>query len=263
MFWIHTFLITAIYASWNYDNRGNDWSTTYTDCGGSTQSPVNLDNAAIPYSCPLTNGHTLHHLEWIWDNHNTFNVVNNGHTIKLTPTLRTGVSTFELQNTNLKSIARLLNRYASTTTEHKEYCLDSIHFHFGSGNLNGSEHTVTYATVTTHYPLEAHLVHYSCDYDDIGAALQAYNDEIPTDDYVLGVVAILFEIDNDSPNVFIDRFIQNARSLKHYEDEINLSLFNVADLIPSNIRDYYYYEGSLTTPPCSPVGMFFVVRIYS
>ena len=75
-----------------------------------------------------------------------------------------------------------------------EYCFDSLHFHWGKTNDKGSEHTIN----GEGYPLEVHLVHYSCDYQVAGDALKDYASgkaDLKYDDkHVLAVIGVIFEI---------------------------------------------------------------------
>ena len=78
------------------------------------------------------------------------------------------------------------------SSQHSKYKFDSLHFHWGPGDQNGSEHVYTGQTTT----LEVHFVHYSSDYDSVGAAVAAWDalsEEDSQDMHTLGVVGFLFE----------------------------------------------------------------------
>ena len=59
-------------------------------------------------------------------------------------------------STNEDTIAKFPN-YFQWTPDHEEFCLDSFHFHWGTSDLNGSEHYIDGGA----FPLEVHFVHYS------------------------------------------------------------------------------------------------------
>lgn len=102
--------------------------------------------------------------------------------------------------------------------EGQVFTLKQFHFHAPSENhINGRS-----------YPLEAHLVHA----DKNGN---------------LAVVAVMF-IQGDANNG-----LKNAWAMmpKHAGDKHTLSkTINVNSILPNN-REYYRFNGSLTTPPCS------------
>lgn len=99
-----------------------------------------------------------------------------------------------------------------------EFNLLQFHFHAPSENhIDGKS-----------YPLEAHLVHADKDGN-------------------LAVVAVMFEEGKQNEG------LKQAWSKmpQHSGDKYELSAdVNVKDILPEN-RDYYRFNGSLTTPPCS------------
>lgn len=132
-----------------------------------------------------------------------------------------------------------------------------MHFHWGENNDEGSEHALDGKL----YLLEVYLVYYSCDYLTINDALIVYSGgstEQYDDENVLAVIGVLFEIGEANPA--IDKMLSDSimNGVQHYDDPVDenegvLSLyyteFDLGELLPT-IREYYGYEGSLTTPPC-------------
>lgn len=111
--------------------------------------------------------------------------------------------------------------YQSGSTIHidgSEFALLQVHFHAPSENhIDGKS-----------YPLEAHLVH----------ADKAGN---------LVVVAVMYE-EKAENSTLAGAWLQMP---KHAGDKLQLnSAFNIDGILPAN-RDYYRFNGSLTTPPCS------------
>ena len=107
---------------------------------------------------------------------------------------------------------------SSITIDGKHFNLLQFHFHAPSENhINGHS-----------YPLEAHLVHA----DKNGN---------------LAVVAVMFK--EGKSNALLAKAWQSMP--KHAGEQHKLtSKVNVDKLLPKN-RDYYRFNGSLTTPPCS------------
>jgi len=105
----------------------------------------------------------------------------------------------------------------------KRFELKQFHFH------GPSEHTVN----GNHYPMELHLVHQNA-----------------TDEYA--VVGLLFE--EGAPNEFLNELpsFRTKRGEAPYSQPIDYN-----DLIPDR-TDYFLYNGSLTTPPCTE-GVYWIV----
>ncbi len=101
-----------------------------------------------------------------------------------------------------------------------DYKLLQFHFH------GYSEHTVD----GKQYDLVAHLVHQSENGD-------------------LAVVAVLFN--EGEANPFLDKVLKNVG-----KD----AMLNVDEMLPENTENYYHYQGSLTTPPCSEGVQWYVLK---
>lgn len=108
----------------------------------------------------------------------------------------------------------------------KEYKLMQFHYHALS------EHTVN----GKHFPLELHLVH-------------KYSD---TDYAVLG---ILFE-EGDANDLFTEYLSKFPVEKGKFASK---EMIELKTLFPSDL-DYYHYKGSLTTPPCSEVVNWYVLK---
>ncbi|RXJ96476.1 hypothetical protein CRV00_02350 [Malaciobacter molluscorum] len=101
----------------------------------------------------------------------------------------------------------------------KEYALLQMHFHTPSENqINGKS-----------FPMEAHFVHK----DSKGNLL---------------VIAVMFEITDDS-NVIISKLLKNLPSKVGDKKDLKADIYGY-DILPED-RDFYSFDGSLTTPPCS------------
>ncbi|GAB1597587.1 carbonic anhydrase 2-like isoform X1 [Argonauta hians] len=117
------------------------------------------------------------------------------------------------------------------------YKAAQLHFHWAEGMLNkGSEHGVN----GKYYPLEMHIVHFKSTYPNIAPAL---NDKSGL--AVLGFFFQISEEENDNLKPIFD-VVENLSTDK------TINNFNLKKLVAdSNVDDFYRYNGSLTTPPCS------------
>lgn len=108
---------------------------------------------------------------------------------------------------------------SSMTVHGRTRALQQFHFHGPSENRVGGKS----------FPMEAHLVH----------ADEAGN---------LTVIGVLFT--EGATNPMIETLWKHVPSEIGKEVVVSDQTVNVADLLPEDMR-YYYYNGSLTTPPCS------------
>lgn len=105
------------------------------------------------------------------------------------------------------------------------YKLLQFHYH------TASEHTVD----GVHYPMEVHFVHKG--------------------DEGLAVVGMLFKEGQSNP--LLDNYLAFFPKQKgEYKVEKTIPL---AALVPQNVS-YYHYDGSLTTPPCSEIVDWYVLK---
>lgn len=130
-------------------------------------------------------------------------------------------------------IAHLQNHFG-------DYELQQFHFHWGATCTQGSEHTIDGQT----YAGELHFV-------------TRKTTGKTTDGDAFAVLGVL---------LVSDTTMVATRSWKELLDNIpaqnesknSVSTLQLVDLLPNNLS-YYYYEGSLTTPPCSEVVQWFLL----
>lgn len=125
-----------------------------------------------------------------------------------------------------------------------EYKLLQMHFHWGKDSYRGSEHTIN----GKRYPIELHMVHIAANVTD--------NTNFPG---AIAVLGIFFNLSKGSSNMGIRKIAKlitgmEANTKINITDELSPSM-----LLPSS-RDFFTYEGSLTTPPCSEVVTWLVLR---
>ena len=122
-----------------------------------------------------------------------------------------------------------INYLAGSTLEidGDEFELKQFHFHAPSENHIKGES----------FPLEAHFVH-------------------ANENGELAVIALMFK--DGEQNELLSAAWENMPMQSGDEFELS-QLINAADLLPAN-RDFYRFNGSLTTPPCSEGVRWFVLK---
>jgi len=141
--------------------------------------------------------------------------------------LEYNVKAYEFLN-NGHTLKAKMKKGATLYIDGKKFNLLQFHFHTPSENtINGK-----------HFPMEAHFVHSS------------KNGE-------LAVISLMFQ--NGKYNATMQKLINNMP--KHAGNYKNICKANLKakDLLPKKL-DYYRFNGSLTTPPCSEGVRWFVLK---
>ncbi|XP_069759012.1 carbonic anhydrase 12 [Narcine bancroftii] len=128
------------------------------------------------------------------------------------------------------------------------YTAVQLHLHWGSEKEPmGSEHTIS----GRHYPSEMHIVHYNSEkYENISVA----QDKVDG----LAVLGILIQIGPFNPAY--NCIFQHLKVIQYKGERILIPGFNINDLLPHRLNEYFSYHGSLTTPPCYPSVQWTVFR---
>lgn len=118
---------------------------------------------------------------------------------------------------------------SSIVVNGETYNLAQFHFH------TPSEHTINGQS----YPMEVHLVHKNAD----GTKL--------------AVIGVLFEEGAENP--ILAKYLAHLPASKDQTYDDAASTFTAADFLPAD-QHYYRYQGSLTTPPCSEIVTWTVMK---
>ncbi|NWW78735.1 CAH9 anhydrase, partial [Climacteris rufus] len=181
-------------------------------CGGNKQSPINVDTAQTIFSPDLR---PIQLSGYSLPASKQLKMKNNGHTVVL----------------ELPEPLALTGGYA------QQYRAVQLHLHWGSMSGPGSEHTVN----GRRFAAEIHVVHYNTKYDNFTEAM------VHPDG--LAVLGAFLEV-GPRENPYYHEILQHLPEIHEVGDETLVDGFNIAGLLPANLKLYFHYNGSLTTPPC-------------
>ncbi|XP_017537624.1 carbonic anhydrase 4b [Pygocentrus nattereri] len=214
--------ITAC-ADWCYEsqfscdhkcNEPNQWMEVSASCNGTSQSPVNIVTRKVTVDRTLTPLGFQGYQEAF---HSV--ITNNGHTVKL----------------NLSGSAKISGGDLKAT-----YKAVELHFHWGKDGGPGSEHTID----GEQYPMEMHIVHIKEIYSSIQEAV--------IDPAGVAVLGFLYE-EVESSTKRYDSIVGVLAKITHPGNSSEVGPLSLDLLIPSQneLKKYFRYKGSLTTPNCS------------
>jgi len=214
--------LLALANDWSYDETSlhgpADWYQTYPVCGGASQSPIDIQTHGLQRQNNLK---VFDFINYNQVSSNVFVLSNNGHSFQVT-----------MPDNSVRI-------HGGGLADH--YALEQFHFHWGKDNTEGSEHLVNGKA----HALELHLVHYDITkYSSVSAALAD-----PNGVAVLGVFVDVAESGSDmSPEL---GSLTTAFSQVPDEGETTTTTaFAIDSLLPKS-KEFYRYQGSLTTPQCN------------
>lgn len=208
-------------SSWSYGSISLDgpskWKTKFALCGDGQQSPVELSYRGAKYA-PLPH---LTFSNWEQVPH-TQTVVNNGHTVQV-------------------SLHPEKNQTLSGGGLPGLFIFAQYHFHWGSDDAKGSEHTID----RVRFPLELHLVFYNSRYESPLGLKEATKHKDG-----LAVLTVLF-LQTKKDNSALAPVVKHLRDIQRPISKVTiLGGSPLAALLPHNTRRFFRYHGSLTTPTC-------------
>ena len=130
---------------------------------------------------------------------------------------------------------------AIVSTPVGQYKLLQFHFHWGRKSGEGTEHLVDGRA-------EEFEIHFVC--EQVGGS-------DPTAGDALAVIAVRGEVKNIPISGIFETL--DASEITEVDETIPVSEVVLADLLPKNC-DYFFYEGSLTTPDCDEIVQWFVLK---
>ncbi|XP_077403782.1 carbonic anhydrase IV c isoform X1 [Vanacampus margaritifer] len=221
-----TLVLAALFSpcagGWCYENQyscdaacrdPSGWFSDFPRCGGLRQSPINIVSRKVHVNTALPPLEFMGHSERI-----NITVENKGHSAH-----------FHLPQSVRLTGGALPGHYRAA----------QFHFHWGASGTPGSEHTID----GERFPMELHIVHIKEPY---GSLTEAEHDMAG-----IALLAFLFEeATEDHPH--LDAVIAALGQVRHNGSTAVMSGFRLSDIIPPSeqLRGYYRYVGSMTTPGC-------------
>ncbi|XP_074022442.1 carbonic anhydrase 9 [Numenius arquata] len=199
------------HSHWSYEDR-DYWGQDYLDCADNMQSPINIDMAKTIFSPQLR---PIQLSGYSLPASDRLRLRNNGHTVLL----------------ELPESLAITGGYA------QQYRAAQLHLHWGSPSGPGSEHTIN----GRRFAAEIHVVHYNTKYDSFSEAM-VYPDG-------LAVLGAFLEV-GPRENPYYQEILKHLSKIQREGEEVLVPGFNIAGLLPANLKLYFHYNGSLTTPPC-------------
>ncbi|XP_004716636.1 carbonic anhydrase 14 isoform X3 [Echinops telfairi] len=200
---------------WTYEgpHGQDDWPASYPECGGNAQSPIDIQTDAATFNPELP---ALQPHGYEQPGTEPLDLHNNGHTVQLSlpPSLY------------LEGFPR-------------RYVTAQLHLHWGQqGSPGGSEHQINSEATAA----ELHIVHYD---SDSYATLSEAADK----PHGLAVLGILIEV-GETKNSAYEHILSHLHEIRHKDQKTSVPPFNLRELLPPQMGQFFRYNGSLTTPPC-------------
>ncbi|NXU54068.1 CAH9 anhydrase, partial [Turnix velox] len=181
-------------------------------CAGNMQSPINIETSKTTFSPQLR---PIQLSGYSLSAKEKLSLTNNGHTVLL----------------ELPETLAITGGYA------QQYRAVQLHLHWGFPSGPGSEHTVN----GHRFGGEIHVVHYNTKYDSY--------DEAKVHPDGLAVLGAFLEV-GPRENPYYQQILEHLSKIRKEGSEVLVPGFNIAGLLPDNLKHYFHYNGSLTTPPC-------------
>ena len=238
----------SIGQTWDYSSLGTNWASEFPTCAGDRQSPININrDEAIP-----TNDLPVLH-KTCGKIHGKF-TNDGGHTLK-----------FETLDGTPYVSCNLSEYLSGGPLGDSKYYFHYFDLHWGSSSCDGSEHTIDH----NRFPAELQLVHVKEDYIYINGSI---DERVFSDSESIAVLSFFIKGGAANTTFFSQWFQPIAEAAQIIADSGTLSTvvqpktMDMNQLVQrinptySGEFNYWYYEGSLTTPTCDERAVYIVAE---
>ncbi|KRY12892.1 Carbonic anhydrase 7 [Trichinella patagoniensis] len=230
----------------NYFSPGS-WTKYFPAAKGNRQSPIDICASQAQFDEQLGDGN----FQLNYFSEDCLEVRNVGTTWKIIVSPN-GKSCKKIHHFRRNRIKLTLTLALSAVHLPATYILTQIHCHWGTEPMNGSEHVIG----GVGYAGEIHIVHRNANYSTFEEACK-HSDGI-------AVVAVFLNESLDD-NLALEPLVQMISKIQFKNESVTFPQgFDIKCLIPGKInldkREFWTYEGSLTTPPCCECVLWTVFR---
>ena len=249
-FIVLTLSTVGLAQEWGYDSPigPNEWSSlssSYVECGnGMMQSPINI------LSADVLSDEGIGLLLLNSDKLRNGTLSNDGHTVEF----QAGTNSDLTEQPILALVHEASDAFFSGRELGDRYYLNSLDFHWGSSDSQGSEHYLNNVGGVG----EVHFNYYNSKYDN-------YQDALNKDDG-LTIIAFLLQLCAMSDfstifgtnNEYLEMLSANGSRVTGISWSL-ADLHECSELFSGVCKDkFYVYFGSLTTPPCYQSALWWV-----
>ncbi|KAM6215778.1 carbonic anhydrase 1 isoform 2-T2 [Rhynchocyon petersi] len=125
------------------------------------------------------------------------------------------------------------------------YRLSQFHFHWGSADDHGSEHTLDGAK----FSAELHIVHWNSKYSSFAEAASKADG--------LAIIGVFLKLGEANP--VLQKIINSLSAIKTKGKRAPFTNFDPSTLLPPSL-DYWTYFGSLTHPPLTESVTWIIIK---
>lgn len=225
-----TILDTSGEQKWSYQgNTGpSHWPGMFPTCGGTRQSPVDINTEQVVKSSDRNYMVTTINYEKA-DTKSVYTLTNNGRSLQM----------------DIKA-----QEFYKVVVGKSIYTPMQVHFHWGKKRKQGSEHTINGQAAE----MEMHIVHRNTKYPTSDASKHG--------DGLLVIATFVQESFYSTSGLKHITKALKGGNLNRMGSRKKLQPFALQDILPGKVSGghYYLYDGSLTTPPCSQVVQWVVLK---
>ncbi|XP_033116269.1 carbonic anhydrase-related protein-like isoform X2 [Anneissia japonica] len=212
----------------------SEWGLHFPEANGDSQSPININSRDSLYDESLNrialNANYMLCREC--------EITNTGQTVQISLRYKTDPTISTSRDGKTEMFPRSVMT-GGPLPEGYDFELTEFCFHWGKDDERGSEHTVNLKA----YPMELHLIHWN-------STLYSSLEEAMGKPDGICIVSLFIQIGREHAGLRMLTDILEAVQYKGKSYSLQIP-FNPNCLLPDPaLRDFWTYEGSLTTPPC-------------